>query len=156
MAQYTSGLTLIDYSGEKSTVRIYNGPINAGTYAGYVTAVSDLFDAIMGIALGTRGTELTLAMNDQISVELPTDANAQRERKWLVTYKGNTSEKLFRLEIPTADITGGHLLPNQDIADLTDTDMAAFVTAFEALARTPDDSAETVTVLSIRHVGRNV
>jgi hypothetical protein len=35
-------------------------------------------------------------------------------------------------------------------------EMAAFVTAFEAIGRSPDDDEETVTVLRARIVGRNI
>ena len=34
--------------------------------------------------------------------------------------------------------------------------LAAFVTAFQAMARTPDSDTETVTITEIRLVGRNI
>jgi len=48
------------------------------------------------------------------------------------------------------------VVPNTDVADITSTDWAAFVTAFEAYAKSPDDVAETVTVIDARVVGRNI
>jgi len=148
--------TYLDNSGEKSNVRLYNGPITNLTIAGYVTAWGAVEAALANITLGTLHQRIVNASQTVIAQALPADTDAQRERKWVVTYQGDTSMKLFRFEIPTADLSGTHLLPNQDVADLEDADIAAFVTAFEDIARSPDSENETVTVLSIRHAGRNV
>jgi len=155
MTQYSTTLTYLDHTGEKSAVRVFNGAINAGTYAGYVTAYGDLETALAGITIGTLAQRMVNTATTTVSQTPPADVDAQRERKWLVTYQGDTSLKLFRLEIPCADLSGGHLIANDDKADLADADIAAFVTAFETIARSPDSDTETVTVLSIRHVGRN-
>jgi hypothetical protein len=80
---------------------------------------------------------------------------AQRELKWLITYQGDSSGKLFSIEIACPDITD-NIVPATDLADLASTDWAAWVTAFEDFARSPDDLAETVTVVSARLVGRNI
>jgi len=78
---------------------------------------------------------------------------AQRENKWLVRYHGNTSLKKFQCSIPTADLS---LLPDgSEFLDMTDTDPAAFKSAFEAIVVSPDDGAEAVTVDSVQFVGRN-
>jgi len=73
-----------------------------------------------------------------------------------VRYEGNTSGKIFQFEIPCAYLTALHLLGNTDEADLTDTDWAAFGSAFQTFARSPDDDAETVTLLDAHFVGRNL
>jgi len=86
---------------------------------------------------------------------LPTSPYAQRELKWLVTYSGNTSGKKFTIEIACPDVTD-NVVPNTDLADLASTDWAAFVTAFEAYVKSPDNGTEAVTVLSARVVGRNI
>lgn len=155
MAQNTTVLTYLDHSGEKSAVRVYNGPINAGTYAGYVTAYGALEAALQNITLGTLHQRMVNTATTVVSQTLPT-VQAQRERKWLVTYEGDTSKKLFHLEIPCADLSGTHLVPNTDLADMTDSAIIAFVDAFETIARSPDSDSETVTVLRMRHVGRNI
>jgi len=155
MTQNTSVFTYLDHSGEKSAVRVCNGPINAGTYAGYVTAYGALEAALQNITLGTLHKRAVNTASTVVSQTLPA-VNAQRERKWLVTYEGDTSKKLFHLEIPCADISGTHLVPNTDLADMTDSAIVAFVDAFETMARSPDSETETVTVKTIRHVGRNI
>jgi len=146
---------LLDYSNEKTTSTVYVGPITAGTIAGFLTAFGTLRTAIEAITLGVVSKESWVGDDTVLSNTPPTDAEAQREKKWLVRYTGDTTDKIYTLEIGTAELGGSHLQPMSDMADLTETDMAAFVTAFEAIARTPDDDTETVTVQSIQFVGRN-
>lgn len=65
------------------------------------------------------------------------------------------TNKKYTFEIPTALLTG-QLVANTGIADLTTTEMAAFVTAFEAIARCPDSDVNAVEISQIIHVGRNL
>jgi len=155
VASHTSGWTIGDYSQEKSWFKVYNGPITVGTIAGFLTAFGNLQTALAGIIKGEVQQSQWVGDLTTVSSDWPTDEFAQRELKWLVTYKGNTTEKLFRFEVPTADPTG-RLLPGSDEADMTNTEMAAFITAFETLAKSPDDDTEGVTVMSVRLVGRNL
>lgn len=148
-------LTFLDYSVEKSPFQVVTVTPNAATHDDWKADMAALKTALGNITLGVIQQEVQTALVDVIDNTPPTDANAQREIKWLVSYKGNTSEKIFRAEVPTAELTG-HLLPASDMADLTETDMAAFVTAFEEVVRSPDNGTEACTVLSIRAVGRNI
>jgi hypothetical protein len=147
---------LLDYSNERSNTTVNVGAITAVSIAGFLTAFGALRTAIEGITLGVVSQESWVGDITALSNTPPTDAEAQREKKWLVRYTGDTTDKVYTLEIATAELSGGHLLPMSDFADLEETDMAAFVTAFEAIARTPDDDEETVTVQSIQYVGRNL
>lgn len=149
--------TLLDWSNEKSNVTFYAGDITAVSLPGFLTEFGDLRDAVDDITLGTMHQEQWIGDRTLLSNALPASAVAQREFKWLVTYIGNTSGKKFQLEIPTANLTLTNVLQEgSDFADLDQTEMAAFVTAFEQIARTPDSDIETVTVQSIRIVGRNL
>jgi hypothetical protein len=62
---------------------------------------------------------------------------------------------VFTIEIAAPDVTD-NLNGNTDLADLSSTDWAAFVTAFESFARSPENGTETVTVTKARLVGRNI
>jgi hypothetical protein len=150
-----STFTLLDYSNEKSTVTIHNGVITAGTIAGFLTAFGALRTAIDAITIGTVNKEKWVGDDTVLSNTLPTNVFAQRELKALVLYEGDTSQKKFTVEIPTFDPTG-RLVAGTDLIDLTQTEVAAFVTAFESIAKSPDDATETVTILEMRLVGRNV
>lgn len=148
-------LTLQDWSREKSPFRVTTVTPSAATHDAWNTAIDTLKSGLAAITLGTFNNEERSALVDLLNSDPPTDDQAQRERKWLVTYKGDTSEKIFRCEVPTAD-TAGKMLANSDEADLANADIALFVSAFEALAKSPDNGTESVTVLSIRSVGRNI
>jgi len=152
---HNSQFTFLDYSNEKSGVNVYNGPVTVGTIAGFLTLFGNLRTALEGITLGVVQQEQWIGDRTLLSNVPPTDELARRETKWLVRYVGDTTDKAFTIEIPTADVVG-NMLPMSDFADLTATDIAAFVTAFEAIGRSPDDDTETVTVVSIQAVGRNI
>jgi len=153
-AVHLSTFTLLDNSGEKSSMTVHNGAVTAVTIAGFLTAFGDLRTAIEGITLGTMHKEQWVGDSDVLSNTLPANMFAQRELKALVVYEGDTTQKRFTVAIPTFDPTG-RMIVGSDKVDLTETDVAAFVTAFEAIAKSPDDDTETVTVLEIRLVGRN-
>jgi hypothetical protein len=152
-SEYT--LTYLDYDGEKSPAKFTGpAPVQSGFDSWELLLVA-LKNAIANITLGTLNKEVRSSSVTTVSNDPPTSEIAQREHKWLVTYRANTSQKIFRLEIPCADLTG-HLLPASKEADLEETDMAAFVSAFEAFVRSPDNGTEAVTVLKIINVGRNI
>jgi len=149
-----STFQITDYSNEKSTFQVNSIVLNAGNFAAQSTLAATLVGATEDLSIG----ELTKQTLNQIVLDapaVPTNVYAQRELKWLVTYQGDTSGKLFSIEIACPDITD-NIVPATDLADLASTDWAAWVTAFEDFARSPDDLAETVTVVSARLVGRNI
>lgn len=146
--------TILDYSEEKSTTRFNFGAVTAINIAGFLTAFGNMRTAITNIILGTVQKESWTGDSTVLSNTPPAATEAQIELKWLVTYEGDTSKKKYRAEIPTPDTA--KLIPGTDQADLADTDIAAYVTAFESIGRTPDDDTETISVLGINLVGRNV
>lgn len=146
--------TYLDASNEKSSVTVTGPTLVAGNIAAQTTLMNSLITAIAAIILGTHSKTAVVASEAQLSDVPPVNQFAQRENKWLVTYTGNTSNKKFQVEIPTPDLD--KLVPGTDLADATDADVIAFVTAFEAFVLSPDNGTEAVTVLSIRFVGRNL
>lgn len=161
------GFTMLDYSREKSSFSITTGEVTAVSLPGLLTEVGNLRTAIDGITLGTVSNESLSVFNTTLSNTTPASVLAQVETCWLVTYEDNLPffddpvnaipnegyGRLFTLTIPTADIgAAGRLAPNSDRAVLTETGIAAFITAFEATARSPYGG--TVNVTDIRFVGR--
>lgn len=159
--------SLTDRSGERSAVSFLTGPVTALTIAGLLTQFGALRDAIEDITLGVVAEEAQYAFRTKLSNDLPASDYAQRELKWLVTYEDNQQfldlvnaienpgwRKIFNMEIPTADPA---LLPDgigTDEVNITTSPMSDFVTAFEAIARSPYGG--TVNVLKIQLVGRNL
>jgi hypothetical protein len=153
MAKHYGTFTILDYSEEKSPTSFSFGGVTALNIAGFLTQFGALRTAVQGIITGVVQKEKWVGDDTVLSNVPPTDTAAQIELKWLVTYEGATTNKKFRYEIPTPDTS--KLIPGTDQADLTDTDIAAYITAVEALAKSPDDDAEGINVLGINLVGRN-
>jgi len=104
--QHYSVFTLLDNSDEKSNVTIYHGAITPTSLAGFLTQFGAVRAAIDAITLGTMHKEMWVGDNTILSQVRPTSEFAQREVKWLVRYRGNTSNKVYTLTIPTANQGG--------------------------------------------------
>jgi len=145
---------ITDYSNEKSSFGLTSITANAGNLAAQQTAAAALFAAVEDLSIG-EVTKQTMNLVIYDTPAIPTSPYAQRELKWLVQYVGDSSGKIFSVEIAAPDITD-NVVENTDVADLGSTDWAAFVTAFESYVRSPDNGTETVTVIGARLVGRNI
>lgn len=159
--------TLLDYDRESSTMHFNTAAITAVSLPGTLTAFGNLRTAIGNISVGTVASEALYVNRSKLSNVPPADPNAQRERKWLVSYEDTTEffdpgvdsipnagfGSVFSVEVPCADFSGTHLLTNSADADLTDPDIAAFKTAFEAIARSPYGGA--VNVIRMQAIGKS-
>lgn len=158
-------ITFMDYDREISTMQVNTGNITAISLPGTLTQWGALRTALAGITNGTISAESLNVFNTRLSNTPPAATDAQRERKWLVSYEDATAffdapvnaipneafGRKYTVEIPCAYYFG-HLLAHTDQADLSNADIAAFVTAFEALCKSPAGGA--VNVLQITAVGR--
>lgn len=154
MAKHYAGVTILDYSEETSGTNFSIGAITSVSIAGFLSQFGTWKTALGNIITGTVQKDRWVGDVTDLSNTPPTDPNAQVELKWLVTYQGASTHKKFRQELPTADPT--KTIPGTDKADLTDTDIAAYITAFETVAKSPDNDAEGVEVLDMALVGRNI
>lgn len=150
------GGSMVDYSAEKSSFQISVAPIAAGNIVAQTALAATLKTAIDGISLGVFSREEITQTRTFFSSALTVNPLSQRENKWLVRYFGNTTGKQFSVEIPCADLSLLSSAPQTDFADPTDAAIIAFTDAFEAYAKSPDDSSEAVTVKNIQFVGRRL
>ena len=149
-----STIQITDYSNEKSSFQVSSIALTAGNIAAQEALAATLVGAVDDLTIG----EITKQTLNQVVLDapaIPTDVYAQREIKWLVTYQGDVRGKLYSMEIAAPDLTD-NVVVNSDVANLASDDWAAFITAFVAFARTPDDLTETVTVIKAENVGRNI
>ena len=165
MAGGLYSLTVNDYDGEKTVTKINTGAVTAVSLPGLLTQIGNLRDAIDDLIIGVEQKETLTVFSTILNQDLPTSEFAQRETKWVVRYHDNTQFfdapvnaipnegylKPFDIEIGTADLS--LLENNNDFLALDGTEAAAFVTAFEAMARSPYGGV--VVVDSIQQVGRN-
>lgn len=147
--------TLRDFSGETTSVRIYNGDITAISLPGFLTDFGTVRAAVEGITLGVMAKEQWVGDLTDLSAALPANVFAQRELKWLVRYHDTVTQEKATLEIGTADPTGV-MVPASDFADLTIAPMSTFVAQFNAFARHPESAVNAVIVDSVQLVGRNI
>jgi hypothetical protein len=164
MVVNTATFTIEDYSREKAGMSLNVGPLTAANFTAKRDAIDDLKAVMDNIMIGEiRRTNITEVFAE--SVAAVTDQNAQRERKWLVTYRDNTQfldvgntinntgfGQVYNTEVPCAKLS--LLAGNSDTLSLTATGVAAWVTAFEAVQNSPTGGNE-IEVLTIKHVGRS-
>lgn len=150
--------TCIDNSGENSVVTFYLPDVDESNYNdvtgnGPAQNVGDLRLALAAITLCNfvRHTVTTEVYPE--TGELPSSPWAQRELKLLVQYVDDVTAKRYTVTIPGPDLD---LLaqPGTDVVDhVSNVVAAAFVTAFEANARSQDGNA--ISVIGMRIIGRN-
>lgn len=169
MAGEQHSIGFLDYSLENSSSSVHVGGVTAVSLPGLLTQIAAYVTAVDNITIGTLRDDTLIAFSTNRSSTPPASPLARRESKWLIRYEDNLPffddpvnaipnagfGKIFTFTIPTADflLTGAFPL-NSDDAVLTQTQLAAFVTAFEAMARSPYGG--TVNVLGIEAVGRNL
>lgn len=165
-------VTIADYGGadgkeELSTTSFYTTDITALNFGSVTQDIDEVKDAILDVIRG-EVREVGFTKTFPESAALVTDAEAQREDKWLVVYTDTTAElgagvinagygKKFNFEIATALLTG-LLSTNSDLMDLTSTEGAALKASIEANVRSPYNwtaVAPTIEVNRVVHVGRN-
>jgi hypothetical protein len=157
MSVHTYSRTFRDYSGELSNATVSIPPITAIDIAGTLILIGLYETALDGFTLGQAAKSEIMMDRTVISAANAGSAVAQRELKWLVRYHGIVANKKATMEIPTPDITlTDVLVPGTDIVDLTQTQAAAFVTAFENLAIFPETDTEGCLIDQIVLVGRNL
>lgn len=154
---------LRDFSDEIGTSKFNTVDLTAGNLAAQQTAFTTLQGAVDAITRGALA-ELALQIVTPGSSILPTDEEAQVEKTWLILYTDSQQfldpgtdlvpnpgfGKVFQANWPTATYDT-HLSPGTDFADLAETDIAAFVTAFEDIVVSPYGG--TVTIQSMQVSG---
>lgn len=147
-------VTYGDFGGEKSSASFEIDEYTVGNFTANQALVDTLVTELGKITEGLQVKETRLLAQTGSGTGEASSATAQREMKWLITYEDDITSVRYQREIPCPLLTGGKLLPGiEGLADLTETDIATFKTAFEAIVNSPPGNA--VTVISLRHVGRN-
>lgn len=152
-----------DYSREIGTTNLNIVDITAGNLGAQQGFLTALGTEILDITRGILAIVEIQAVTPGTSI-LPVLEEAQIEKTWLILYTDTQTfldpgpdtvpnpgfGKVFQCNWPTAIYTD-HLLPESDFADLAETDIAAFVTAFEDIVVSPYGG--TVAVLSMQVSG---
>lgn len=145
----------IDNSAEKTRTQLYFARPDNLTIVGITDMESDM-DTVR-LAMDT----LTLLNETRLTYEMvahtanpvpPASVLAQREGGIRFTYSDSVTGKLYRFDLPGVDQSAYRTSGTDDV-DLTQTDIATFVSAFNAHCVSPDGNA--VTIVSGRFYGKN-
>lgn len=146
--------TYRDKSDEISNVEITIADVSAGG-ADFDAVMADIADLGAALAAVSDCVQAREVFNQAVDVKdpsTPTDVFAQRESALRVFYADDVTGEVYHISIPGPDWDGVNLLPNTDLADLTDEPVATLVTVLEASALSPVGNA--ITVLRAVQVGR--
>ncbi len=144
-----------DKSDEISGVEMTIADVSAGG-ADFDAVMADV--AALGAAFlaATECIQARETFNQAVDTKdpaTPTDVLAQRESALRIFYADDVTGEVYHVSLPGPDWDAIDLLPNTDLADLSDTPMDNIVIAIEANALSPVGNA--VTVLRAVQVGRH-
>lgn len=138
---------------ETTTSQIPVVTLSAANVVAQLAAQEAFRVALDDIVIGVMRQTETVFTRNLLSAGAAASPLAQRENKWLFRYHGNSTFKNYTISFGTADLT--LLEDNSEYLSLLADEGLAVKTAFEAIARSPNDSGETVTLDSVQFVGRN-
>lgn len=145
--------TFLDHSNEAASMGIN---VAAPTAAGFDAQQSALLALQVAIEALTGGQVVKdqTSLAHQYTRTIPPSQSAQRENKFIVIYEDATLHTLHKVEMPTANLAAsGVVIPaGTDDLDLSQTEVAAFIAAFEAVAKAPR-TLNNVNVVRIYYSG---
>lgn len=169
MAQNTATFSIEDYDGESGKTSMNIGPLTAANFTAKRAAIDAVKNALTAGATPIILGELrksTITENFAESAANVTDVYAQRELKWMVTFRDNTQfldvgntinnvgfGETFKTEVPTAN--PNLLLAGSDLIDTGAANVITWITALEAIVNSPTGGNECLFV-SAQLVGRNL
>lgn len=146
-------LTFADYDGETSTVSVATDNFSGAGYDALAALIASLWSAIEGVSLGLNVKEQIVSYSLGSGSGLATNPGANREAKWFVRYQDDVTGDIQSVEIPAPN-PALKSTTERAYLDLSGTEGAAFVTAFEGVVKSRAGNA--VSVLDAKWVGRNL
>jgi len=158
MASDYASFSWYDYDSEKSGTSINLAETTELTLAAQNIAIEALRTAMNGLTIApvSKSSQTDIIFDTPV---VPTDPFAQREIKWVVIAQDSAGNKFKANEIPTANLDllegGSKYIVKSGVVTVVAAAaaVAAFVTAYEALALS--QSGLALTVVDIYQVGRN-
>lgn len=135
----------IDFDGDTRQFTLPIVDANAATHDARQTEVTALEDALEAVShLALTRTDFIIERTDT-GAGKPAEQAAQVNIEWKITYVDDVTGDVETVRVGGADLTlAGVLLPGSNVADLTQAQMAALVTAFEALVLSSAGNAVSV------------
>lgn len=149
MATSRTTITLLDKISKTTDVSVHATALTSGNFTAQMGLADDFVDAVMGVTLLNKKKDTRFAVETSFAVSAPTDANAYRGNKWLVSMVDSNGNPCS-FHIGGAD--AALLAAGTNVLDLTADEGLDLKTAIEAYAKSND--GEAVTVLSITYVDK--
>lgn len=143
---------LIDYASETQQHSFNSVLLNAGNFAAQDTLFQAYLTALGAITIANVYKDSHGNQDRNVPKNPASSQAAHREYQWGVVFKDLTTGQRFTFRIAAPQLAP-NLKPGEDHADLTATDIAAYVSAFEALAKSPNGNAVQITDMVV--VGKN-
>ena len=150
------GLTIMDYSRERSNLKFGIIQLGAATFAAHITVRDAFINALESVIDGVIQSSRS-SLDKNFAGTAPSNAESSREKKILVSMYDGTANKPFSFTIPTRKAFNGTTwipLSHSDEIDPDCTDADALITACNNIARSPYGNAATV--IKLTAVGRNL
>lgn len=147
--------TYRDRSDEISTVELTVADVSAGgaDFDAIMAEVAGLGAAILAVTDCVQAREFFNQAVDVKDPSTPVDVMANRESALRIFYADDVTGEVYHISVPGPDWDSVDLLPNTDLADMTDEPLATLVSQIESDALSPVGNA--VTVLRAVQVGRH-
>ena len=139
-------LSQVDFDGQKKQFSVPTAVITAANHDAQKTLFDAFVAAVDDVTLGNSDFEEFVADREMIRpLILPTNAVAQVQIQWLVTYVDGTTGATETITIPCADLTDATLLQaGSPLWDPTDAKWVQFTTDFEAYVLSDAGNAVTL------------
>jgi len=147
-------ISAIDAGGERASVSFFLTILTTGNIVAQTTAWAALMDAWDALFLGARIQD---SYNDVTNYNVSRPANgAAREVSLKLIARDATTGQTVNYYCPTLDISLIEYIPNygaKDVVDMTTTELAAFITALEAVGlKNPYAYGNAMTIVGVQVV----
>lgn len=144
-----------DTSDEISNVELNVADVSAGgaDFDAVMASVAALGGGILAVTDCIQAREVYNQVVDVKNPATPTDVMAARESALRIFYGDDVTGEVYHISIPGPDWDTVIVIPNTDLADMSDEPLASLITLIESDALSPVGNA--VTVLRAVKVGRH-
>lgn len=151
-----AAITYLDKTAEKSRFKVYGKNLDVDNFTDQVAAFNALVTAAGALVLGQQ-IAIEYGAKQTQNDPLPGTNLAQREDKFLISYRDAITGKSLTSTLPTAKLSAITYEPNSKKGYIVLADggvVAAFVDAFEAFAIAPL-TGNASQIMSMRFKGAN-
>jgi len=137
---------------ESSKTTVHIPTLNAGNIAAQLALIETFQAAVLAVSLGNSGSDKTLAVVNEVARNPSLNPIAQRENKWLVSYRDVTTNLPGSYTIPCYN--PALLAADGESMDTASDEYADLVAASDALVRSNAGNVTEVTSIVFR--ARNI